>query len=554
MMKILALLALLPSISAEDIIPTPELSTKSSKTTDSKSSKKTPAGTTNTKAAKTYTDAKAEKISQSYTTSSPITPATNTGSFVWFSDVHYDQYYGTSRAAFHGGKHPSCPGFEENHCNNTNSPKFSIYGCGASKDLVESFLSEAARVTNGKPDFVIFTGDATRHFADDLKDNAKSTVHNAITFLYEATKDHFPDVPLYQLPTIDLGNNDWSPHDVVNVTSYEPCIVGQNGQPPIATNKYLQEAAENNEEIFADKMEESVFACGGYTRREVVNGLIVVSLNTMIWGTKLNKKYNEKTPGNKLHIPDQYTEDPFGQLQWLKEELTHARLAGKKVYVVGHHPPADQSVIVNLGNDLWKQGFQLRYEKLVSDFSDVVVGQFFGHVHTNEIRRMPHMPEGDAPLLLAGAVAPGYCMNPNFSVVKYELDTKAPVDIAKHFGDVKEAFETGSNELVWREEFESIVNFLGMKRFTNREVLDFATQAGTGDKDLWNKYWNELTKGRPQEKDCTSDACIHQELCVIACGTTRETWYSCVIRYGDCQVGNMESDIGGLVSIGEINE
>jgi hypothetical protein len=76
----------------------------------------------------------------------------------------------------------------------------------------------------------------------------------------------------------------------------------------------------------------------------------------------------------------------------------------------------------------------------------------------------------------------------------------------EHFGDIKEAFETGSNEVVWREEFESIVNFLGMKRFTNREVLDFATRVGTGDKDLWNKYWNELTKGRPQEKDCTSDA------------------------------------------------
>lgn len=132
-------------------------------------------------------------------------------------------------------------------------------------------------------------------------------------------------------------------------------------------------------------MEEAIFACGGYTRREVVPDLVVISLNTMLWGVNLNKKYNQGNPNNELHVPDHYTEDPFGQLQWLKEELSKARAGGKKVYIVGHHPPADQSVIVLAGEDLWKQGFQLRYEHIVSEFSDVVAAQMFGHVHTNEV-------------------------------------------------------------------------------------------------------------------------------------------------------------------------
>lgn len=132
-------------------------------------------------------------------------------------------------------------------------------------------------------------------------------------------------------------------------------------------------------------MEEAIFACGGYTRREVVPDLVVISLNTMLWGVNLNKKYNQGNPNNELHVPDHYTEDPFGQLQWLKDELSKARAGGKKVYIVGHHPPADQSVIVLAGEDLWKQGFQLRYEHIVSEFSDVVTAQMFGHVHTNEV-------------------------------------------------------------------------------------------------------------------------------------------------------------------------
>ena len=193
MKKAISLLAVavLSSISAEEMPP--KLSTKSSKT--AKSSENTSG---NTKSGKAYTDTKAQKVSPANTSTPTLITTTNTGSFVWFTDVHYDEYYGTTQAAFHGGKHPSCPGYEENHCNNTNSPKFSIYGCGASKGLVESFLSEAARVTNGSPDFVMFSGDATRHFADGLKESAKSTVHNAITYLYNATKEHFPNIPVYQ--------------------------------------------------------------------------------------------------------------------------------------------------------------------------------------------------------------------------------------------------------------------------------------------------------------------------------------------------------------------
>jgi sphingomyelin phosphodiesterase acid-like 3 len=512
-------------------------STKSSKSTGSKTPKAT--GAKSTKACNA--DAKAEKISPANTTST-------TGSFIWFTDVHYDQYYGTSQAAFRGGSYPSCPGYEENHCNNTNSPKYSIYGCGASSDLVESFLSEAARATNGKPDFVLFTGDATRHFADGLKEG---TVHNAVTYLYNTTKAHFPDTPVLQLPTIVLGNNDWYPHDTVNITSYEACVEGTNGEPPVATNEHLQNAAKDNEEIFADKMEEAIFACGGYTRREVVKDLVVLSLNTMIWGTKLNTKYNKMNPNNKLHVPDHYTEDPFGQLEWLKQELLQARVTGKKAYVIGHHPPADQSIIVDTGNNLWSQGYQLRYENIVSEFSDVVAGQMFGHVHTNELRRTPYMPKGVAPLLLQGAVAPGYCMDPNFSIVEYDDKTKAIVDMSKYFADLKKAFETKSTELVWNDAVKSVVDLIGMNSFTNEEVLKFAKRA-LDDKDLWNKYWNEFTKGRPQETDCTGD-CIHQELCVIACGTRREIWYSCVIGYGDCTVGD-ESDLSSLTNLGEINE
>lgn len=164
------------------------------------------------------------------------------------------------------------------------------------------------------------------------------------------------------------------------------------------------------------------------------------------------------------------------------------------------------------------------------------------------------MPSGSAPLMLQGAIAPGYCMNPNFSIVKYDGSTKAPSDMSKYFGDVKEAFGTDSRsrgELTWNEEVKSVVDLFGMEHFTNDEVLGFANRA-LDDKSLWNSYWNTYTKGRAQETDCL-DECVHQEVCVIACGTRREKWYSCVIGYGDCTVGN-DSYLGDLSNLGDITD
>ena len=42
--------------------------------------------------------------------------------FIWFTDVHYDQYYGTERAVYHG----NCPGYDQNYCIRTDSPKYSV--------------------------------------------------------------------------------------------------------------------------------------------------------------------------------------------------------------------------------------------------------------------------------------------------------------------------------------------------------------------------------------------------------------------------------------------
>ena len=124
----------------------------------------------------------------------------------------------------------------------------------SSAPLVESFLSEASRVTEGKPDFVLFTGDATRHFADKLGEkDRRSVVLNATRYLYNTTKAYFPNVPVYQLPSINLGNNDWTPHDMANITSYDACVVGVNGELPKSTNEYLQDVALNNKENVSSK-------------------------------------------------------------------------------------------------------------------------------------------------------------------------------------------------------------------------------------------------------------------------------------------------------------
>jgi len=60
-----------------------------------------------------------------------------------------------------------------------------------------------------------------------------------------------------------------------------------------------------------------------------------------------------------------------------------------KVYLVGHMPPGvdeRQNGGISPYQDVFQERFNQRYIKLVQKYSDIIVGQFFGHLHSDSFR------------------------------------------------------------------------------------------------------------------------------------------------------------------------
>ncbi|KAJ9589134.1 hypothetical protein L9F63_017573, partial [Diploptera punctata] len=81
--------------------------------------------------------------------------------------------------------------------------------------------------------------------------------------------------------------------------------------------------------------------------------------------------------------------DPSGQWKWLEETLAKSQRNKETVYLVGHMPPGvdeRENGGILLFQDIFQDRFNERYLRLVRKYSDIIVGQFFGHLHSDSFR------------------------------------------------------------------------------------------------------------------------------------------------------------------------
>ena len=467
------------------------------------------------------------------------THSSNVGKFLLFSDLHYDRFYATALAANEHDVYTK-------GCNESNAPIFSKYYCDSSRELVESFVVNAAYACP-EPDFIIFTGDATRH--DIFKENPSETVYDAYDFLYKVLRKSFPNTPLASLPPIDLGNNDFDENYHEDVSSLKPCLVGANGSLPLSTSSWLSNMANYfRSRYFISDVEAAVFSCGGedevevgvgmsasfsfvvsflilhcyfaafclgYLSREVIDGLHIIVLNSVLWSTNLRTSTYSDVSIEEGNV------DPFGQHMWLIEELTNLRGAGKKAYITGHTP-----LIVDVGI---AETHLSRYYDTISRFPDVVAGQMFGHLHSNSLFVSNKVDDELPPIIVIGSISPSNGNDPTFSVVSYDRgETKFPVDLTSYTLPLDEdIFFLESNVAQFRPLFTSLLEFFGMEALTNVEVSNLAGRLVTGNSDLRVKYWHEWN-GLPDHSNCSGDVnCLIAKSCTIACGSSKDLYEHC---------------------------
>eukprot|EP00931_Biecheleriopsis_adriatica_P109881 TRINITY_DN84149_c0_g1_i1.p1 TRINITY_DN84149_c0_g1~~TRINITY_DN84149_c0_g1_i1.p1 ORF type:complete len:592 (-),score=58.58 TRINITY_DN84149_c0_g1_i1:148-1659(-) len=328
--------------------------------------------------------------------------------FLWLTDAHVDLYYGT----------------EERQCKKHGELEhpLGMVGCDPPLRLMESTVQAAYSVAAslGDVEFVLFTGDFTRHQQDLMPDPSKN-VTATIEQTLHALSTHD------SVGTISVGalGNDDSPQDYqLNITTNET----QNPWLSDVATVFSREGCLSSSTL--DK-----YTYGGFYEQSV-GGLTVITLNTIIYSVR---HIPQPPPGEMLPA------DPFGQLEWLRNRLQHASATGQTVWIVSHIPPGMETYGYT---QLWHPEYLAAYQSILEqpELGGTVAAQLFGHTHSDEFRLMPRAPEKMGPVLIAGAISPIYRSNPTFRLVEYDPLSGRPLNWVVYYSPVPQ----GDGLCTWR--------------------------------------------------------------------------------------------------------
>ncbi|KAG2197326.1 hypothetical protein INT47_012756 [Mucor saturninus] len=269
------------------------------------------------------------------------------GYFLQLTDTHLDDHYKDGATLKSG-----CHTFPKNHTHSKHHTLCGTMGVpGVRMDapsiLIEHTLDWIRREWRDKLDFVIWTGDNSRHDWDAshprketkvLELNRKVT--EMMTQLFSSTPEHPRGIPVVPV----IGNNDVQPHNFIEL------------------NDDVLFFFERLWDHWIPSDQRQIFLKGGYFAVDVAPQLRVLSINTMFFLKKnpLAKSCKKKNSAGHIHM------------KWYKKELQRARRDHVKIYVIGHVPPSPR--------DFFK-GCLSEYMSITANFPDVVFGHFYGHLN-----------------------------------------------------------------------------------------------------------------------------------------------------------------------------
>lgn len=272
------------------------------------------------------------------------------GKFLHITDFHPDQFYETyssteEDAACHRGSGPAgLFGAETTDCD---SPTTLV---NATFKWINDNLKDTI-------DFVVWTGDSSRHDLDEEIPRTEKEIVATNELLVHKFQEVFgreDDTHLNNDLTIPIipnfGNNDIMPHNIM-----------QPG-PNKWTQKYLSIWRK-----FIPEEQRHGFSTGGWFSVEVIpNHLAVFSLNTMYFF-----EHNTAVDGCA-----ERSEPGYQQMEWLRIQLQFIRKRGMKAILMGHVPPARTEAKL-----LWDETCWQKYTLWLQQYRDVVVGSLYGHMN-----------------------------------------------------------------------------------------------------------------------------------------------------------------------------
>ncbi|KAL2313375.1 Endopolyphosphatase [Schizosaccharomyces pombe] len=273
------------------------------------------------------------------------------GRFLHITDMHPDIYYEKGSTVDH-----YCHSYDHNS-DDTPLGKSKVgylspgpgYECDSSPALIDKtleWLKEHQDDVLGGIDFILWTGDNSRHDNDNHFPRTQSEILASNEDLVNKMIEAFPDVPIVSA----IGNNDIYPHNIMEAG-------------PSSMTRQLAGAWD----ALIPYEERHTFEKGSYYLCDVIpDKLAAISINTLYLSNK-----NAAVDG----CPDDNLDEPGSLfMRWFKIQLEAYRLKGMKVWLLGHIPPT---------RGQWYEDCYTSFTDLLYEFRDIIVGQLYGHMNIN---------------------------------------------------------------------------------------------------------------------------------------------------------------------------
>ncbi|VEN41644.1 unnamed protein product [Callosobruchus maculatus] len=353
-----------------------------------------------------------------------------------------------------------------------------VYGNYAKCDIPWSFFMETVKHINSTEkdiDMIYFTGDIIDHtiWKSNRDENAQ-----LITNVFKTLKETFPNAIV--LPV--LGNHEAAPLD-----TYPPPSV-QEEQPDFS-QEWLYDLVADLWKPWLNETSLETVRKQGYYAHTFTSKLKIIALNNNIcyrfnWWLLYDFKFLEE------------------QLNFLKNELEDSEAKEQFVHIIAHQPT---------GNGECIRPWERSYVALVRRFAHIIVGQFNGHTHTDELKIF--FDENGEPINVGyngASLTTFQNYNPNYKVMSLDRNTYELLDIHTYTMNLTLSNQNPDKSPQWYKLY-SMKEDYKLKSFSPKELHRFVIDLFQNEA-LVDMYWrNSVRNGDASLKEGCDMRC-HQKL------------------------------------------
>ncbi|CAF0747954.1 unnamed protein product [Brachionus calyciflorus] len=319
---------------------------------------------------------------------------------------------------------------------------------------------------NEKFDFIYWTGDLGPH---DVWVDSKPTQLAYFEKLTELFQKYFPGKKVYST----VGNHDTEPDNLYPFSQ------------PKSMSWLYDFIYEDWIMLGVPRSQKSNILKGGFYTFELYPGLRLFALNNVYCYAY-----------NFWLFIDSF--DPLEQLNFLVKVLQESENKGEKVHIIGHINPSG-----------CMRSFSEAYYKIVNRYESTIIGQFFGHTHSDEFELFYDLDDKKRPVGIAymtGSVSTYTFQNPAYRIFTidgfYKNSTFQIMDHETMFLNISETNMKPNETPIWKKEY-SAKEAYGLKSLQPSEWNELIERLWNNLEDpLFDKIYKFYSKSYDLAKSC----------------------------------------------------